>query len=134
MNVDWVYKYIGLKYKDASWGPEYYDCWGLMALVYRDEFGIDIVEDITLYSSRMGKIERYEKYKSRWLRVDEPEIGDGILFLIGGKVPHCGIYIGNNRMLHSIEGVMSCIQRINDTKWKSRFEGYYTYRKRNSQG
>ena len=130
--INWVRKYIGLTYKDASWGPEYYDCWGLLALVYKDEFDIDIIKDMTLYSSKVGKIQRFKEYKSRWIEISNPEIGDVILFLIGGQIPHCGIYIGNNTMLHTIDGAMSCIQRVDNIRWKSRFNGYYKYRNSNS--
>lgn len=132
MIPSWVRKYIGLEYKDACWGPDYYDCWGLVSLVYKEEFDIDITKDMTMYSDRVGKVKRMQKYYSQWSRVEKPEIGDGILFLIAGKLPHCGIYIGDSKMLHSIEGTSSCIQQLNNPRWKPRLEGYYRYSPGNS--
>lgn len=132
MRPDWVSKYIGLEYRDAHWGPDYYDCWGLMSLIYREQFNIDIAKDMTMYSSRLGKITRLVEYIRFWEPVKVPSIGDGVLFLIGGKLPHCGVYIGDGKVLHSIEGISSCIQDINNAKWKSRFEGYYRYSESNS--
>lgn len=123
----WVSNYIGLEYRDAHWGPDYFDCWGLIAHVYKNEFDIDIINDMTMYNSRVSKIRRMHKYWHNWISVDKPKVGDGILFLIGGKSPHCGIYIGNGTMLHSIENVSSCIQRIDNPTWKPRLEGYYRY-------
>ena len=127
MTPDWVSKYIGLEYGDACWGPTHFDCWGLIAHVYKQELDIDLLTDMPKYGDRRSKVRRLHKHLHKWLKTTTPEIGDGILFLIGGKLPHCGIYIGNGMMLHSIEGVSSCIQRLDDAKWKPRLEGYYRY-------
>lgn len=132
MIAEWARKYVGLPYKDASWGPDFYDCWGLVALVYREEFGIDITRDMTMYDSRVGKVKRLHRYVQFWESVTSPEIGDGVLCLIAGKLPHCGIYVGDNKMLHSIEDTLSCIQRLDHFQWRSRIEGYYRYSPSNS--
>jgi len=130
--ADWAGKYIGLPYKDACWGPDYYDCWGLITLIYEKEFDIRVHENMTMYSDKVGKVERMLKYISSWIPIDEPIIGDGMLFLVANRLPHCGIYVGDNRMIHTISGVSSCIQRVDNPRWKSRFEGYYRYRQSNS--
>ena len=132
MIATWARKYIGLPYQDAAWGPDYYDCWGILALVYRKEFDIDIIDDMVMYSSRIDKVKRLQKYIRFWKPVDNPEIGDGVLCLIAGKLPHCGIYVGDKKMLHSIENTSSCIQRLDHIQWRSRIEGYYRYSPSNS--
>jgi cell wall-associated NlpC family hydrolase len=132
MIVNWAYRYVGLEYEEGSWGPDKYDCWGLVALIYREILDLDIIGNMEEYHDKHDKLSRFSKYISSWEPVKEPEIGDGILFLIGGKVPHCGVYVGDNKMLHSVDGLSSCIQDINHVKWKSRFEGYYRYSKNTS--
>ncbi len=127
MIAPWAFKYIGLPYKDACWGPEFFDCWGLLSHVYKEEFEIDITQDMTMYNSRVGKVKRLAKYVSLWRPVDEPKVGDGVLFLIHGTTPHCSIYIGDGKVLHAVEGIDSCIDTISSPRWKSRLEGYYEY-------
>ena len=132
MIAGWAYKYVGLPYRDACWGPDEFDCWGLLSHVYREEFGLDVTRDMTMYDSRIGKIKRLVRYVQYWTPVKKPEIGDAILFLIQGRSPHCGVYVGDHKMLHSVEGISSCIQKFDVPRWKSRFEGYYRYNSRTS--
>jgi len=132
MIANWAKNYIGIPYKEACWGPEYYDCWGLIVLIYKNEFDIDIHKNMIMYVDKRDKVDRLLEYVSSWTNIDKPEIGDGILFLIASKLPHCGVYIGDNKMLHTIDGISSCIQRIDNHRWKSRFEGYYRYSQSNS--
>lgn len=132
MIASWAIKYIGLPYKDACWGPNYFDCWGLMALIYKNEFNICIHENMDVYTDKTSKVNRLIKYIALWEPVDEPIIGDGILFLIANKVPHCGVYIGDNKMIHTVSDISSCIQKVDNHIWKSRFEGYYRYSQSNS--
>lgn len=127
MIVDWAYNYVGLEYGEGQWGPDKYDCWGVLALVYKDIFNVDVIDLVDSYHTDKDKISLLSRVLGHWEPVSEPEVGDAILFLIGGRVPHCGVYVGNGFMLHSVEGPSSCIQRITDSKWKSRFEGYYRY-------
>jgi cell wall-associated NlpC family hydrolase len=123
---------VGFPYKDACWGPDYFDCWGLIAHVYETQFGINIIHGMTTYKNSEDKVDTLQEYLSDWTKVNMPRIGDGILFLVAGRLPHCGIYVGDNKMLHSIKGTSSCIQRFNTPKWKPRFEGYYRYSSNNS--
>lgn len=127
MIASWAYGYIGLEYSDACWGPDYFDCWGLLAKVYKDQFNFDVIDDMAVYKSRQDKVKRLHEYLHFWKPVDDPQEGDAILFLIHGNEPHCAVYVGEGRMLHIVEGISACIQRIDDIKWKSRFEGYYRY-------
>jgi cell wall-associated NlpC family hydrolase len=43
---------------------------------------------------------------------DDPKPLDVVLFA-HGKKRHIGLYIGNNKMLHTVEGKDSCVDRIN---------------------
>ena len=127
MIAEWAHKYVGLPYKEGCWGPTYYDCWGLFSLVYRLEFNIDVIGSMMPYDNNHEKIGRLQEKISEWNLKSEPDIGDAILFLLGGRYPHCGIYVGDNKMLHSIRDISSCIEPINSLRWKSRLEGYYGY-------
>jgi cell wall-associated NlpC family hydrolase len=127
MIADWAYRYVGLDYAEGAWGPDRYDCWGLLALIYRDLYNVDVIDLVDCYHTDRDKIHLLPRVLRCWEPVEEPRVGDGILFLIGGRVPHCGVYVGDSKMVHSVRGPSSCIQSIQDNKWKSRFEGYYRY-------
>lgn len=126
MIASWAAKYIGLDFADASMGPTKFDCWGLLAWIYRHEFNIDLKAEMT-YSTKQEKVDEFLRKRIHWNKVEDPEIGDAVLFLTNGTVPHCGIYIGEGKMIHTFYGAMSCIQDIFCLKWKSRFDGYYRY-------
>jgi len=126
MIVDWAGKYVGLDYRLGSVGPKYFDCWGLVVWVYKQEFKLTINEGI-FYMTKEDRAILLREHIGKWLKIIKPQPGDGILFMIGGKIPHCGIYVGESKMLHSVDRRMSCIENINSPKWKSRLEGYYRY-------
>lgn len=126
MIVDWAGKYIGLEYELGSKGPRTFDCWGLMVWIYKQEFNLDIGEGV-FYLTKQDRAIQLEQHLSKWTKVNQPSMGDGILFTIGGKIPHCGLYIGDNLMLHTVDERLSCIERVTSPKWKSRLEGYYHY-------
>lgn len=126
MIVSWAKKYIGLDYKLGYIGPKYFDCWGLIVWIYEQEFGLVINEGI-FYTTKKDRAICLREHIGKWLKVIKPKPGDGVLFMVGGKMPHCGIYIGNGKMLHTVDTCMSCIESIDSPKWKSRLEGYYRY-------
>lgn len=42
--MHWAAKYIGIPYKAGSRGPDEVDCWGLVRMVYANEFCISLPE------------------------------------------------------------------------------------------
>lgn len=132
MIAPWAFGYVGLPYEEGSWGPDTFDCWGLMAEVYRNVFCIDLLSSMQSYDRPGEKILRLQEHVSAWNRVDKPRIGDGALFLVNKREPHCGIYVGDGRILHSIKNVSSCIQEISAPKWKPRLDGFYRHSSSNS--
>ena len=126
MIVDWARKYIGLDYKLGAIGPDKFDCWGLVVWIYRNEFDLDINDGI-FYLTKEDRVEQLRQHIGSWIKIDDPIPGDCILILIGGKLPHCGVYVGDNKMIHTIDGMMSSIENVKSPRWKSRFDGYYRY-------
>lgn len=87
-------KYIGLKYTDC-------DCFELVATVLADELGIDIDRDLA-----GERVVNWSKV------VDDPRPCDVVLFA-HGKKRHIGLYVGDGKMLHTVEGKDSCIDKVN---------------------
>jgi cell wall-associated NlpC family hydrolase len=62
-----------------------------------------------------------------WKKVDEPELGDVLIFRIKGNETHCGIYLQDGDFLHSLQGRMSCIENLNDSNWSRRHTRTYRW-------
>ena len=127
----WHNKYIGMPYLDKGRDHTGVDCWGLVRLVYLEQFNIILpsfedqyttAEDLDLISSRV------EHYKDGWDQITEPEIGSVILFKVMGTLSHVGIYIDNNTFIHARHGVGSVVtERLDSIQWQNRIYGFYKY-------
>lgn len=126
MNYD---KYIGLPYLENGRTEAGIDCWGLARVFYRDQLNIDLPSYTDEYngSHDPAVIEAISRYRENWEKTETPTIGDLCLFNILGEPTHVGIFVGNNKFLHSREGRDSVIETLDNTKWKNRFQGFYKY-------
>ncbi|RLC39124.1 hypothetical protein DRH27_00560 [Candidatus Falkowbacteria bacterium] len=126
---EWIEKYIGIPYLShgASFGAV--DCFGLIRLVYQNERGVTLnVFEYGDADDSADVCRAIEDNKGdEWRRIKQPEQGCVLLLNVKGYATHCGLYVGENRMLHSIKGCNSCIEKTNGLRWKSRIEGYYRY-------
>jgi sulfur carrier protein ThiS len=127
-------KYIGLPYKEKGRDITGVDCWGLVCLYYRDELGIELPSYQEEYNSPddPNVIRAISLYKDSWELTTTPSEGDVVLFNIYGEPRHIGVYLGNNRFIHSREGSDSVIDSIASPRWASRIEGTYKYSEHNN--
>ena len=126
MNYD---KYIGLPYLENGRTEAGVDCWGLARLFYKDQFNIDLPSYTDEYDGGQDPaiISVVNAHIDNWKQLNTPNIGDLCLFNIMGEPTHVGIYIGENKFLHSREGMDSVIESLDNIKWKNRFQGFYKY-------
>jgi cell wall-associated NlpC family hydrolase len=69
-----------------------------------------------------------QKFSEEFIAVKNPEFGDIVVAQLAGYPIHVGVYLGRNKMLHTLRGKDSCIESI-DFKWAKRIEGYYRWLK-----
>lgn len=126
-NNFWWNSYIGIPYKSTGCSKEGCDCWGLVRLVYKNEFNIDLpgvtidMTDPTMELVHIG-------LDTLWDKTTNPQPGDVINFNILGHDRHVGIVTSPGYMLHVFdEGHTSCIEPYTSRKWKKRIAGIYTY-------
>ncbi|MGL5356161.1 MAG: C40 family peptidase [Cetobacterium sp.] len=82
----------GTKYKFSGETKRGVDCSGLVQILYREKF------EIELPRTTKTMVVKGVRIKER----DEWEVGDLVFFKIGRrKTRHVGVYLGNNRFLHS---------------------------------
>lgn len=125
----WSNKYIGIPYTAGGRDENGIDCWGLVRLVYKNEFNIQLpgFEDQYLESDSERTQELIAQYREGWEAVEVPTEGCVILLRVMGHVSHIGIMINNHQFLHAQRGSGSSIQDIEGTRWKDRIAGYYKY-------
>ena len=108
-----VRKYIGIPFVDRQASFSGADCYGLLRLFYRGEFGRDI-EDPLLSCEKCSKV--FTQYlieiRKHWKEIEQPMQWCGVAMAneprLPGVVQHFGIYF-DNKILHTLKGVGSHI-------------------------
>ena len=131
MIAAWVKNYIGIPFVEKGSVHTGCDCYGLIRLIYKEHFNIDLTDFTSAYSTTkdscaISKI--IEKETILWEKVRDEKEGDVTLFRIKNMLWHVGFIVEKNMMLHTMEGcVDSCIERIDSLLWKNRLEGFYRF-------
>ena len=119
-------KYIGLSFKHKGRDFDGVDCYGLFALMLKEEKNINMPGyEYTLNWSDEGCNHIQEKmyYFNNWDAVGEPlKPFDVILFYATPNnkiVNHMGIYIGDNKFIHASSLYKSKIDKL-EGAWKHR--------------
>jgi hypothetical protein len=130
----WHNKYVGIPYKEKGRGLDGIDCWGLLRLVYSEEFKINLPSFVTDYTENdtLRIQELIAQYKEGWTQLEEPEEGCTVLFKILGTESHVGIAVSNTHFLHAREGQYSAIESFDSRAWKNRIVGYFKYTEKSS--
>lgn len=104
-------KQLGKPYKFGGNGPSSYDCSGLVYYAYKKA-------GITVPRSSRQQLKRATKIPVRSLKP-----GDLVFFSISNnKISHVGIYLGNNRFIHSpSNGKNVQIVNLDNPYWQRHF-------------
>ena len=124
--------YIGIPFQAKGRTPAGMDCWGLVRLFYKNEFGIQLpsyTDDYVSSTDRKTVSQAITENIGSWQKVEKPQFGDMLLFQVLGLPLHTGIYIGDNDFLHAFRNTHSCIERINSITWSRRLLGVYRWAK-----
>jgi sulfur carrier protein ThiS len=126
----WSNKYIGIPFKDGGRDSNGVDCWGLVRLVYKNEFNINLPSFSNEYSTT-SDVERLEElinqYREGWTETKEPKEGSIVLFRMMGRGTHVGVLVNTTQFLHVNEDSTSTIENISSHRWKDRILGFYNY-------
>jgi len=98
------------------------DCWQLAKRFYLDVFGIELKQ---YYEVNPRDIQKQKDLilssKGDFIQVTSPEEGDLLVIKIHGIPAHVGVYIGEGKVLHSIQKIGVCIESFK----KFNIEGIY---------
>jgi sulfur carrier protein ThiS len=122
-------KYIGIPYAEKGRNTTGLDCYGLVRLIYKEEFKIDLPSFTTEYTQNdTDRIaELIAQYKEGWEQLDEPQEGSIVLFRIRGSESHVGVVVSPTHFIHVRENQDCVIEVLNSTAWTRRRIGYFKY-------
>lgn len=122
-------KYIGIPYVEKGRDASGVDCWGLVRLIYKNEYNISLPNFSSEYTidddARIGEL--FSQYKEGWEQLSYPEPGTVVLFRMYGIDSHIGVIVSPTHFIHVREGRDSVIESLANTKWSKRITGYYKY-------
>lgn len=81
------------------------------------------------YTDGLSESERLAELQARLTQhaaeVVDPLRGDLVLLKVCGEPGHIGIMVNAREMLHCMEGIDTCIERLDSARWKGRVLGYW---------
>lgn len=129
----WVLKYIGIPFVTNGRTINGCDCYGLVRLVLRNEYEIELPELSDNYSDALNLKETEQLFtKNRPLllanRLQKPQESAVVLINEHGVTSHIGICAGGGYILHTGIKTGSVCQRETHPGLRGRIEGYYNVR------
>jgi cell wall-associated NlpC family hydrolase len=115
MKNDVIESYIGIPYKVGGLTREGADCYGLVAIYYREQFGIELRHFDRINRDLLQGVDPTLSdggHRWRLVPLEEARCGD-VVALGSARIEHVGIYIGDNQILH-------CFMRGSATVWPIR--------------
>jgi len=110
------------------------DCWGLVRLVWEQEFGLTVRS----YTDEYKTIDEQKVVSeaivaglngTTWNRVSEPQLGDGLVFNLQGNPWHVGMMVSRDRFLHTRQRLgSSTTESFAGGVWDHACQGIYRHR------
>lgn len=132
MRPPWVNEYIGLPYR--SHGRDRYgvDCWGLIRLIYQEQYGLTLPSYTEAYRTAEDEEEigaLMHAHRGGWLEIPlvGAQAGDVLLIRMRGQPMHVGLVLDTPWFLHVHAGTDTVVERWDSVKWAHRLVGAYRY-------
>lgn len=114
----WAAKYVGTPYAEGARGPEFFDCWGIIQLIYRQEKGIVLAEHPGLSAPQVESIHKAiveeVSHAEIWRETASPT--EGCVAAMGSSVAyhHVGVWLScdGGKVLHSRQGQNAVVESL----------------------
>lgn len=125
--MDWVNKYIGLRFVDGGRTRKGVDCWGLVRLVYASELSIELPEYGEISAMDLARVAQEidaGKDGETWDAVEINELQEFdicVMKYLGlRRIGHVGIITRQKRVLHIEDGIDAMQVPLNHDSIKGR--------------
>lgn len=128
----WAGRYIGLPFLGLGRNQDGVDCWGLVRLVYTEQFGIVLPSYVNQYQSttqveKIGCLVGRESAKWKPVAAGSEVTGDVVVLRVRGAPMHVGLVVGDGMMLHIERGINSVIERYTSSRWQHKIFGFFRH-------
>jgi cell wall-associated NlpC family hydrolase len=136
--------FIGLPYEHLGRDVKGIDCYGLVILIYKENLGVELPDvcnytfgkNAADYFTAFYSDDMYESvtgFHKLWEPVEVSNLKkyDVILFHVHADIDaptHSGIYIGDGKFIHSMNGNSSSIHRLD--RWSTAIHSIHRYKER----
>jgi len=130
MTFKWVKKYVGIPFVSNGRTLAGCDCYGLVRLVLRNEYGIDLPELSDNYADALNVKETARLFAENLpvlagQKIPAPQERAVVIITEHGIAAHVGIVAGGGYILHTGIKTGSICQRETHPGLRGRIEGYY---------
>jgi len=127
---EWVKNYIGIPFVSNGRTQDGCDCYGLVRLVLRDEYGVELPELSDDYTDALNVAETSRLFAERLPvlageKIPEPRERAVVVITEHGSPAHIGIVAGGGYILHTGIKTGAVCQRETHPGLRGRIEGYY---------
>lgn len=131
--------YLRIPFRDHGRGFDGCDCWGLAQLVYREELGIELPDLGDAYSTAYARGEVNEVVRATLAEPWNIDVTNGLyqlwdvmIFRRSREETHVGLYFAPGKMLHTLEGAGTCLERYDGVQWARKLTRVIRHRERAS--
>lgn len=103
-------RYQGTPYRYGGTTQAGFDCSGFIVTAYREGLNRSLPRTTEMMLSQ-----------GQFVRRDQLREGDIVFFRIGGKEQHAGIYLGDDRFIHSASSVGVSESSLGNAYWQQRY-------------
>ena len=124
-----IMKYLTIPFKDRGRDHSGVDCFGLVQMIYKQEFKIQLPSYIEAYENEKDREAicneiNKEKKLSGWVETDNPKHGNLIILNLLGRPLHLGVMLDHKSFIHCMKGKGTIIEKTTDIIWRNRINGY----------
>lgn len=133
--MDWIFNYLNKPWISGGYGPDSYDCWGLVWAVYTQQYDIPLPRFPEVDAKDHLRVSREllkGKDHTSWETTSAPLSGDVVLMGQGKYPTHVGIYLENDGgvILHATDRGSVVITGVKNlqSQFYLKTMGYYRHR------
>lgn len=125
--------YISVPFAEKGRDHSGCDCWGLVWLIYKEQFGIILPSYIDDYEDT-NDLEKLAclmaEGKTTWQEVPrgQEQYGDVVLIKFKGLPIHVGVILKRGLIMHIHEGIDATVEDYRRFTWDNRIVGFFRHK------
>jgi cell wall-associated NlpC family hydrolase len=129
----WVKQYVGLPFAEHGRDHHGVDCWGLLRLIYQEQFGVALPsydEDYrtTTDAHEIGAlVQREARPPFEAVPLTQARVGDVVILRVRNLPMHCGLVLTPPAFLHIERRINAAVERWDAWHWRHRISGVFRH-------